>query len=239
MMELWAAIDLMDGSVVTLVQGRASDKTVWKEEPRHLAERWQTEGADGLHLIDLDAAFDSGSNRETILNIIEGSKIPVQVGGGVRSEEAARGWLENGARRVVIGTMAYSQPSVLARLLELYGPERMVVAADYRDGEIVTKGWKEGQGISLETAAKNFERAGVTTLLATAVGRDGMGSGPDIETMRKLIHATGLSIVASGGIRDVRDLIQLEEAGAAGAVIGKALYEETLRLPEAKRSLAR
>jgi phosphoribosylformimino-5-aminoimidazole carboxamide ribotide isomerase len=231
-MELWAAIDLMEGSVVTLVQGRATEKTRWKDDPVRLAERWEAEGAHGLHIIDLDAALERGSNKETVLKIIKNAKVPVQVGGGMRSENIARGWLESGAGRIVIGTMAYSQPSVLAKLLDSYGPERVVVAADYKDGEIVTRGWTEGQGISVEAAAKRFERAGVTNLLTTSVGRDGMGAGPDTETVRTLAGSTGMGIIASGGIRDLEDLERLQEAGARGAIIGRALYEGSVKLSE-------
>jgi phosphoribosylformimino-5-aminoimidazole carboxamide ribotide isomerase len=183
-------------------------------------------------VIDLDAAFERGSNKETVLEIIKNAKVPVQVGGGMRSEEVARCWLESGAGRIVIGTMAYSHPSVLAKLLDSYGPERLVVAADYKDGEIMTRGWKEGQGISVEVAAKRFERAGVTNLLTTSVGRDGMGSGPDIETIRVLVESTGMGIIASGGIRDLGDLERLQEAGARGAIIGRALYEGSVKLSE-------
>jgi len=233
-MELWAAIDLMEGSVVTLVQGRATEKRRWEENPIQLAERWESEGADGLHIVDLDAAFERGSNEETVLKIIKNAGIPVQVGGGLRSEEVARRWLENGARRIIIGTMAYSEPAVLAKLLESYGPERIVVAADYRDGEIVTRGWKEGLGISVEVAARTLERAGVTNLLTTSVGRDGMGSGPDSETVKTLVAATRMAIIASGGIRDLSDLRGLTEAGASGAVIGRALYDGSLKLEDAK-----
>jgi phosphoribosylformimino-5-aminoimidazole carboxamide ribotide isomerase len=238
MMELWAAIDLMEGSVVTLVQGRPGEKTRWTEDPLQFAERWQTEGADGLHIIDLDAAFERGSNRETIMKIIKNASVPVQVGGGLRTEEGARKWLADGASRVIIGTMAYSQPSVLVELLDSYGPERVVVAADYKDGEVVTKGWKEGQGISLESAVEKFERAGVTNLLTTSVGRDGTGSGPDVETVSTLSRTTRMGIIASGGIRDARDLENLAEAGAKGAVIGKALYDGTLKLSETKGDVA-
>jgi len=233
---LWAAIDLMGGSAVTLVQGRETDKTQWKQDPVELAERWQSEGADGLHIIDLDAAFGKGSNRETILKIIEKARVPVQVGGGIRTEEIARGWLEGANVRTVIGTMAYKEPETLGKLLGDYGAERIVIAADYRDGEVVAKGWKEGHGISVEKAAEEMERRGVRNLLATSVGRDGMRSGPDVETVGRLVATRKkLNVIASGGIRDVADLASLEARGAAGAVIGRALYEETLRLQDAKR----
>ena len=236
-MELWAAIDLMEGSAVTLVQGKASERTRWNEEPLQLAKRWESEGAHGLHIVDLDAAFGRGTNRETVARIIERAKIPVQVGGGVRSEGAAGALLESGARRIVVGTMAYAQPSVLSSLLSSYGPDRVVVAADYRGGDVVVKGWQEGLGISVEEAANRFERVGVRRLLATSVGRDGTGSGPDIETIRVLTRTT-MGITASGGIRDLKDLQALAEAGAEAAVIGRALYEGGIKLAMAREGIA-
>ncbi|MDG6925781.1 MAG: 1-(5-phosphoribosyl)-5-[(5-phosphoribosylamino)methylideneamino]imidazole-4-carboxamide isomerase [Nitrososphaerota archaeon] len=238
MMQLWAAIDLMNGSAVTLVQGKESDRTVWGQEPPALAERWEREGADGLHIIDLDAAFERGSNREVIEEIVREVGIPVQVGGGIRRDDVARAWLDAGAGRVVLGTMAYGSRPVLTRLLRDYGPDRIVVAADYKDGQIVTKGWREGRGVSVESAAEDFERAGVVNLLTTSVGRDGMRAGPDVETVRRLAEARKLSVIASGGIRDIADLVELRDAGAGGAVIGRALYEGTVNLAEAKKELS-
>jgi phosphoribosylformimino-5-aminoimidazole carboxamide ribotide isomerase len=234
-MELWAAIDLMEGSAVTLVQGRADERTVWEESPLQLAKRWQDEGADGLHIIDLDAAFGRGSNAETIRRVIVESKVPVQVGGGMRSEKVASGWLEAGAARVIVGTLAFSDPAAARGLVETHGAERVVVAADYREGMIVTKGWKESQGIPIVVGARRLEGEGFKNLLTTAVGRDGMRSGPDVATIRELSLATRMKILASGGIRDLRDLVDLERAGAQGAIIGRALYEETISLAEAKK----
>jgi phosphoribosylformimino-5-aminoimidazole carboxamide ribotide isomerase len=237
-MELWAAIDLLQGSVVTLVQGRSAERTVWEEDALTVARRWESDGADGLHVIDLDGAFQEGSNRETIEKIIARSGVPVEVGGGIRSEGAARSWLDKGAERVVIGTIAYTQPSVISNLLATYGPERLIVAADYRgEGQVVIKGWKEGQGISVQEAARSFEATGVTDLLTTAVGRDGMGTGPDVDMVKRLVGETKMDITASGGIRDVNDLEDLERAGAKGAVVGRALYEGNLRLGDVKRSV--
>jgi len=237
-MELWAAIDLMEGSAVTLVQGRAKERTVWDESPLRLANRWQEEGADGLHVVDLDAALGAGSNAETARRIIRESRIPVQVGGGIRSMKTAEGWLEDGAAKVVLGTLAFSDPAAARSLIDNHGPDRVVVAADYREGMIVTEGWKEDQGIPIVAAAKRLEAQGFRNLLTTAVGRDGMKSGPDVTTVRELSLATRMRIMASGGIRDVRDLLELERAGAQAAIIGRALYEETVRLAEAKGRIA-
>jgi phosphoribosylformimino-5-aminoimidazole carboxamide ribotide isomerase len=237
-MELWAAIDLMEGSAVTLVQGRARERTIWDESPLRFAERWQDEGAHGLHVVDLDAAFGTGSNAEVARRIIKESRVPVQVGGGIRSAEAADGWLGDGASRVVLGTLAFSDPAAAQSIVGAHGPQKVIVAADYRDGMIVTRGWKESHGIPIVAAAKGFEAQGFRNLLTTAVGRDGMKSGPDVATVGELVHATRMKITASGGIRDIRDLLDLERAGAAAAIIGRALYEGTVKLGDAKGRVA-
>lgn len=240
-MELWAAIDLLGGSVVTLRQGRESDKTSWKEGPLSVAGRWEREGADGIHVIDLDAAFGKGSNREKVLSIVGEARIPVQVGGGVRTVKAAEELLDAGAARVIVGTIAYSEPKALKGLLRSKGPERVVVAADYGpDGKVRTKGWTASQGLGVSEAAESMERAGVLNLLVTAVGQDGTAKGPDVATMRRLSsERRGLRIMASGGIRNVADLRELAEAGASGAVIGRALYDGGVELGKAKAELGR
>jgi phosphoribosylformimino-5-aminoimidazole carboxamide ribotide isomerase len=265
--ELWAAIDLLGGSVVTLRQGREDQRTSWKQGAVELAARWESEGADGLHIIDLDAAFgkSGGSNQGTILSIVERAGIPVQVGGGVRSQLRAEELLRSGAFRVILGTIAYAEPAVLAGLLHAFGPERIVVAADYSpQGIVMTKGWTSSQGFSVFEAAEMMESKGVLNLLVTAVGQDGMASGPDIRTVKELcalqdregkknkssrtsqIRARGggggrggegIKILASGGIRDVADLEDLAEAGATGAIIGRALYDGGVKLAEAKAAL--
>lgn len=238
MLELWAAIDLLSGSVVTLRKGKAEEKTTWKEGPLEVAERWESEGADGIHVIDLDAALGKGSNSRTVSKILETAKIPVEVGGGVRSVAAVESWLESGASRVIVGTLAYSEPESLSRLLAEHGSERIVVASDYVDGKVVTSGWTSSQGVTVLEAARRLEGAGVVNLLATAVGRDGMATGPDLETLRALCSSSvGLSVIASGGIRDVSDLLEIERSGARAAVIGRALYDGGLDLPRARAAV--
>ena len=237
-MELWAAIDLLEGAAVTLVQGRATERTIWEGSPLQLARRWQDEGADGLHVIDLDATFGTGSNAETARQIIRESRVPVQVGGGIRSLWEASGWLEDGAERVVLGTLAFSDPAAARGVIEAHGAERVVVAADYREGMIVARAWKENQGIPLFEGARELEAQGFRNLLTTAVGRDGMRSGPDVATVRELSLLTRMNIIASGGIRDATDLLELEHAGASAAIVGRALYEGTVKLAEVKRSIS-
>jgi phosphoribosylformimino-5-aminoimidazole carboxamide ribotide isomerase len=239
-MELWAAVDLLGGSVVTLTEGRESSKTSWKESAEDLAERWEREGADGLHVIDLDAAFGKGSNRGTVLSIVRGAGVPVQVGGGVRSREAAEELLEAGASRVILGTVAYSEPETLSGLLKSHGAERIVVAADYApDGRVMTRGWTSSQDFTVAEAAERLEAAGVLNLLVTAVGKDGTARGPDVSTMKALCSSRRrMRLMASGGIRHVGDLKALAKAGASGAVIGRALYDGGVKLRNAKSELA-
>lgn len=238
MLELWAAIDLLSGSVVTLKQGKEKTKMSWGEKPSEVAARWEREGADGLHIIDLDAAFGKGSNRETILRIVKRVKIPVEVGGGVRSRAAADSWLESGAARVILGTLAYKEPVTLSALLREHGADRIVVASDYLEGKVVTRGWTKSQKVGVLEAAERFEAAGVINLLATAVGQDGMAKGPDLKTLKALCgKSKRLRVIASGGIRDAEDLKKIEKRGAAGAVIGRALYDGGVRLGEARAVL--
>jgi len=239
LLELWAAIDLLSGSVVTLKQGKEEMKTTWEEGAVEIAAKWESEGADGLHIIDLDAAFGKGSNGKTISKILERAKIPVEVGGGVRSRAAAESWLESGAARVILGTLAYKEPETLAGLLSQKGPEKIVVASDYSDGKVVTSGWTASQGVGVLEATRRFEAAGVVNLLATAVGRDGMATGPDLETLRVICaFSKRLKVLASGGIRNLHDLFEIEGRGAAGAVIGRALYDGGIDLGDAKAALA-
>ena len=237
-MELWAAIDLLDGSVVTLRQGKESQKTSWKEEALDLAARWEREGADGLHVIDLDAAFGKGSNRETVKSIVKKAGIPVQVGGGVRSGEVAEELLDSGASRVILGTVAYQYPKTLTSLLNSRGAEKLVVAADYSpDARVMAKGWTSSIDLTVFQAARQFEREGVENLLVTAVGQDGTAKGPDVATMTRLASAAKLKLIASGGIRDIADLKALARAGASAAVIGRALYDGSVKLADAKRDI--
>ena len=166
------------------------------------------------------------------------AKIPVEVGGGVRSRAAVDSWLEAGAERVIVGTLAYKEPETLAALLRKHGAEKIVVASDYLDGKVVTSGWTKSQGVSVLEAAKRFEAAGVVNLLATAVGQDGMAKGPDLKTLKALcVVGKRLKVIASGGIRNADDLREIERRGAAGAVIGRALYDGGVRLGETRAAL--
>jgi phosphoribosylformimino-5-aminoimidazole carboxamide ribotide isomerase len=234
-MEAWAAIDLLRGKVVTLEQGDASRRTVWAEEPMDLAARWEDDGADGLHIVDLDAAFGTGSNQIIVDAIVRRAKIPVQVGGGVRSEAHAKRLLDAGVARVILGTLAYKNPRALEKVLDKFGSEKVVVATDYKNGRVVSGGWKNNESITVLRAVRNFEAAGVKNILATAVGHDGLGKGPDVAMVRKICAATEMKVLASGGIRSKKDVEALGTAGAQGVVLGRALYEETIKLRKVER----
>ncbi len=215
--------------------GRASEATVWRETPVQAALRWEKEGADGIHVVDLDAVFRSGSNRGLVEETIKRVGIPVQYGGGVRSVADIEGWLEAGASRVVVGTLAYERPESLLRALRRCGDERVSVAIDYKDGRAVSEGWKKRTRVSAVEAAKKFEALGVRSFLATAVELDGTMRGTDLVTLAGLRRATSAKIFAAGGIRDTGDLDGIENLGIDSVVIGRALYEGTISLGDLRR----
>lgn len=232
--EIWPAIDLHGGNVVSLRKGKLQDSTLWNSNPLELAEKWQREGASGLHVIDLDAAIEDGSNRTAIESILRDAKIPVQVGGGIRSMDIAERWLTLGADRVILGTLAFENPTELRKIIATEGKGRVVVALDYRDEIIVTHGWVREQGLQVIEAAKNLEKAGVETILVTATEFDGMANGPDLNTLRTLHDSTTMHVLASGGIRTIQDAHELQEIGVEGVVVGRALYDHTLHLSDLK-----
>ncbi len=232
--EIWAAIDLQRGRVVSLRKGDPDQSMVWGNSPQSVVDRWEREGANGLHIVDLDGALETGSNRTAIESIVHHAKIPVQVGGGIRSEADVQRWLELGVARVVLGTLAYNDPPTLSKILKRYGSERIVVAVDYRSRMIVTKGWTKDEALGVPEAVDRLQAAGIRTVLATAVEFDGTATGPDVATLRSLRAATSMRILASGGVRTIDDVRELKRIGVDGVVIGRALYEGTISLPKLK-----
>jgi phosphoribosylformimino-5-aminoimidazole carboxamide ribotide isomerase len=230
--KIWAAIDLYRGRVVSLRKGNPADRLTWSSNPLAIANRWEREGASGLHVVDLDGALGEGWNRKVIESISHNSKIPVQVGGGIRSIAQAKELLELGVARVILGTLAYDEPSVLVNALHTLGSERIVVAVDYRTGLIVTRGWTQESSLNVLEAIRHLETAGVKTVLATAVEFDSSALGPDFQMLGKIHASTEMKILASGGIRNLEDVRELERMGIDGAVVGRALYEGTIRLSE-------
>ena len=233
-MKNWAAIDILKGRVVTLVKGDPSTSTEWETDALEAAARWEEEGADGLHLVDLDRAIGSGSNGEVIQSVLRAANVPVEVGGGIRSVEEACRWLDLGASRVVVGTMAFEQSEKLRVILRAVGPGRVAVAVDFKENRVLTSGWRQTESVDILGAVESFRRLGVETIIATAVERDGTASGPDFNAYSALRGIGGIKIIASGGIRFPDDVARLSAQGLDGVIIGRALYEGTVRLAELK-----
>jgi len=231
--QLIPAIDIMGGGVVRLRRGDENAVTRYDAEgtPLELARLWREQGAEYLHLVDLDAVLSRGSNGEIVKAVIEDVGVPVQVGGGIRSLESARDLLDLGAGRIVLGSMALEDPDSVAVLLDEYGRDRVVVALDHRRGVVLRRGWKKPTGWRLESALGEFAARGVEWFLVTDVDRDGAMEGPDLETYSRIQGEA--SIIASGGVRSLDDLLLLRETGVEAAVVGKALYEGRFTLAEA------
>lgn len=225
------AVDVRDGLVVRLTHGRVQELVLYADDPVAMARRFAADGAPRLHVVDLNAALDDGDNRGVIEEIVRESGIPVQVGGGLRTDEAVDRALEAGADRVVLGTEAVRDPSFLRRCADRHG-DRILVAVDTDGHRVLVKGWTESGGPYPEVLAA-MEAAGAPRFLVTSVERDGTLGGPDLELYRRTRELTSVPVLASGGVASVEDLRALAGTGVEGVVVGKALYEGTVTLPEA------
>lgn len=232
-MKVIPAVDIMGGQVVRLVKGDPANKIVYGSDPAEMARKWEAAGADMIHVVDLDAAFGTGNNKEAVAKLVAAVKIPVQVAGGIRSAEAAKDALEKAAR-VVIGTMAYSDPDAVRKLAKKY-PGRIVVSIDQSGGNVMVKGWKESANISVKDAIVQFLGMGVVDFLLTSIDRDGTLAGPDVET---LSQAAGIDsrakVIASGGISAVDDAVRVKSAGCDAVILGKAMYDGKVSVERVK-----
>ena len=227
------AIDVRAGRAVRLLRGDPNEETAYDDDPVEVAVRFQEEGARRLHVIDLDAALDEGSNRDTIRDICRSVVCPVQVGGGVRTLEDVASVLEIGAGRAILGTSAALDPRFVARAVEEFA-ERILVAVDVRGGHAMVKGWRE-EGPPVEEVIPVLNDAGTPRYLVTAIARDGTLEGPDLRLYRHVLGLTDRPVIASGGVRSANDIWALRDAGCEAAVTGKALYEKTLKLSQVTR----
>ena len=233
-MEVIPSIDLKSGRCVRLYQGDYQRETVYSENPISVALAWQDQGAQRLHLVDLDGAAQGRLvNLEHIAEIIERLSIPVQVGGGIRRLETAENLLSAGAARVVIGTAAVEDPSIVEALCLKHGGGSVVVAVDARDGQVAIKGWKEQSPVSARELALQMAQLGVIRLLYTDISRDGTMTEPNFSANAALVRETGLRILASGGVTTLEHIRRLAATGAEGAILGRALYDGVVKLPEA------
>ena len=233
-MKLYPAIDIKGGKCVRLKQGDFDQVTVYNEDPVVVAKEWKAQGADCIHVIDLDGARSGESpNLKIIGDIIRETGLYIQTGGGIRSIEAIRSRLDVGVGRVIIGTRAVREPEFVREAIETFGAERIVVGLDGHEEYAAVAGWEEDSDKTILDLAQGFEKMGVKTIIYTDISRDGMLGGPNIIYTERLINETNIDIIASGGIGSPLDLELLEEIGAAGAILGKSLYEGRINLREA------
>lgn len=235
-MQLIPAIDLMNGKIVRLTRGKAETAKCYESQfgtPLQAAERWKDEGAGKLHIIDLDAAFGIGDNRGVIAEIAKNVSLPIQVGGGIRSYETAEKLLKVGVSQVILGSLAFSDPSVIGKIQKRFGYDSTIVALDNRDGRIMIEGWQTETAMTVDEALDKYTQLGVRTFLITSIAQDGMLSGPDLQTLSGAVLYPNVKVIAAGGIGSIGDLAALKDIGVEGAVIGKALYEGKFTLKEA------
>ena len=231
-MLLYPAIDMMNGQAVRLCQGKRDDVTVYGD-PVEVALRWKSLGAQWLHLVDLDAAFDGTSTSlPLIARVVEAFQGKVELGGGIRSLDDAAKRIDAGVTRVIIGTAAAENPDMVEKACAKW-PGQVAVGIDAKNGIVATRGWVESAGMTATELALRMKQCGVRDIIYTDVSRDGMLQGPNVPATAALVKATGMDIIGSGGVSKLSDLTALKEAGCAGAILGKALYEGAFTLPEA------
>jgi phosphoribosylformimino-5-aminoimidazole carboxamide ribotide isomerase len=237
------SIDLLGGRVVRLRHGDPSQATIYADDPATAVTRWARAGADLLHVVDLDGALAGRSvQRGPVASVIAAAMregIPCQVAGGLRNGEAVQWALALGADRVVLGTALLADPDLAGTLVERHGASRIVAALDVREGAAVGEGWRDGApGTPLEAALSRLVGAGIATLVVTSIARDGTMDGPDLDLLRRVrATAPDVALFGSGGVRTAADVQALRDAGCQGAILGRAVYEGTLTLADARAAL--
>jgi phosphoribosylformimino-5-aminoimidazole carboxamide ribotide isomerase len=230
------AIDLKDGQCVRLEQGLMERDTVFCDSPAEQALTWQNQGAELLHLVDLNGAFaGEPKNRSSIEEIVRTVSIPTQLGGGIRDIPTIEAYLSLGINRVILGTAAQRNPELVKEACRLF-PDQIVVGIDAKDGMVAVQGWAEVTDISARELAKKFEGYGVAAVIYTDISRDGMLVGPNIDATRALAEGVAIPIIASGGVSkmaDIEALMSIEESGVVGVITGKAIYTGAIRLADA------
>ena len=236
---IFPAIDLRGGRCVRLLQGREDAETVYGTDPIGIAKRWVDDGAEYLHVVDLDGAFQGESaQHDLIAKIIASVPIPVEVGGGLRTDEDVRRMIGYGAARAILGTRAWSEPDQVQKLVSEFGA-KLAVGIDARDGRVQIRGWTETTSLTAVDLAKKADAMGVATLIVTDTATDGMLQGPNLKAMESICDTVRCSVIASGGVTtsgDIRALRALGKSNLAGAIVGKALYEGASTLAELQRA---
>ena len=232
------AIDLKDGKCVRLRQGRMDDDTVFSDDPVAIAGKWKAAGARRLHLVDLNGAFDGKPvNGEVITAIAKGyPDLPIQIGGGIRDAVTIQAYLDAGVQYVILGTKAVTEPEFVTEACKQF-PGHIIVGLDAKDGDVAIEGWAKLTGQNVIDMARRFENAGVSAIVYTDIGRDGMMTGVNVDATVKLARAISIPVVASGGVTnidDIKALCAVESEGISAAITGRAIYEGTLDFAEAQ-----
>ncbi|MDX1950184.1 MAG: 1-(5-phosphoribosyl)-5-[(5-phosphoribosylamino)methylideneamino]imidazole-4-carboxamide isomerase [Rickettsiales bacterium] len=235
-MLFFPAIDLKDGNCVRLYKGDMEKATIFSNSPENQAKIFQEEGADYLHIVDLNGAFAGKPvNDEAVRKIIANIEIPVQLGGGIRNIATIESWLEAGVSRVILGTAAVKNPDFVKEACKKF-PHRIVVGVDAKNGFVAVEGWAKESEITTEELAKKFEDSGVASIIYTDISKDGAMQGADISGTSKLAKATKIPVIASGGVSsldDLRLLKAIEKDGVAGVISGRAIYEKAFTIRDA------
>lgn len=236
-MNIIPAIDILEGHVVRLVKGELQNKIVYSDNPIEIAEKLETQGAEIIHVVDLDATLTTGwnnnqNNTEIILKIIDTIKIPVQVAGGIRSIDAINKMFEKKAEKIVIGTLAYKNPQVLQQLSK-DKVEKIVISIDQNKGIVMIDGWRQPSGFKVIEAIKFFMAKGIKEFLLTTVDRDGTFNGPDLDTLSYASNVNGAKIIASGGISSIEDMIRVKNIGCSAVILGKSIYDGKIDVKKA------
>ncbi len=238
-MILYPAIDLKDGQCVRLYKGEMDQATVFNDSPADQARAFAAQGAEWLHLVDLNGAFAGAPvNAQAVEAILAAVTIPCQLGGGIRDMATIEGWLSRGLARVILGTVAVENPDLVRQAARAF-PGQVAVGIDAREGRVATKGWAEETDVLVTDLARQFEDAGVAAIIYTDINRDGAMQGPNVQATADLARAVAIPVIASGGVSRLDDLIALRDCGAAldGAISGRALYDGKLDLAQAMAAL--
>lgn len=232
-MNIFPAIDIINGNAVRLLKGDYNKKTVYSESPLDVAKGFENLGASYLHLVDLDGAKSGDTpNYDIIKEITSKTKLGVEIGGGIRNEETIKKYIDAGVMRVILGTVAVQNPEFSQKMAEIYG-DKIAVGVDVSNGYAATKGWTEVTDVTLDDMFMRLEKDGIKTVICTDISKDGAMSGTNIKMYKELMQKYKIDIVASGGVTTIDDVKELKQMNIYGAILGRALYEGTIDLKEA------
>jgi phosphoribosylformimino-5-aminoimidazole carboxamide ribotide isomerase len=231
------AVDILNGKCVRLFRGDPKKSKVYYEDPLEAAQVFEGQGAQLIHIIDLDAALGSGQNMKAITRILKNTSVRAQIGGGIRTLEKVDKLLKLGAYRVIFGTAAVNNPALVKETVKCYGSESVAIAIDEKDGKVAVYGWKNKSEVSYVDLAQSFESMKVSTLIFTPISVDGTLTGPQIEKTQNLVKTVKIPVIASGGVAKLEDLVALTGTGVVGVVVGTAIYEKKFTLKEALGSV--